>query len=332
MLKPPRLKEGATIGLISPASAADPERIDHSIANLRKLGFRVKEGKHIRSRLGFLAAPDPARLADLHAMFADPKVDAIMCVRGGYGTGRLAPFIDYKLIRRTPKILLGFSDVTFIHLSIWKECELVTFNGPMLNSAFGDPRPFTIEGFRRTVMSPAPAGSIWQGHEDRNYRVVRPGRATGRLTGGNLSLVAATVGTPAEIDTKGKIVFLEDVDEKPYRFDRMLTQLLLAGKLWDAAAVVFGRNVLDEETAKIEQERAKQGLPRIVAPPPTRVSREFEQTVDDVIAERMKPVGIPVIIGLPFGHIDDYATLPIGVKASMDSRTGDLVIEESAVS
>jgi muramoyltetrapeptide carboxypeptidase len=333
MLKPRRLREGATIGLISPASAADPEKVDAAIRNLEKRGFRVREGKHIRDRYGFLAASDTARIADLHTMFADPEVDAIMCVRGGYGTARLAPFIDYNLIARNPKILSGFSDITFLQLAIWKMCGLVTFNGPMLVSAFatGKLKPFTLGGYSRTLMQPSAAGSVWQGHRDRKFRVVRPGKASGRLTGGNLSLVAATLGTPYEIETKGRIVFLEDVDEKPYRIDRMLTQLLLAGKLGDAAGIVFGRNVPDEESARIEQRLVRRGLPKTAAPPPSKVPREFEQVADHAIADRLRPLGIPVLIGLPFGHIDDYATLPIGVRASMDTRTGELTINEAAV-
>lgn len=333
MLKPPRLRTGATIGLVAPASAADLSKIDRGIENLKRLGFRVKEGRHIRKRLGYLAATDPERLADFHAMFADPKVDIVMCVRGGYGSPRLAPFIDYDLISRNPKVFTGFSDITFLHLAILKMCDLVTFNGPMGAATFGAPKlsRYTVDSFVRTVGNRRAAGSVWQGHRDRKFRVVRPGRASGVITGGNLSLVAASIGTQFEIETKRRIVFLEDVDEKPYRIDRMLTQLLLAGKLFDAAAIVFGRNVPDEETAKIEQRLARRGLPHVATPPPTKANREFEQVIDQVIADRLRPLGIPVMIGLPFGHIDDYTTIPLGVRASMDTRTGDLTIDEPAV-
>jgi muramoyltetrapeptide carboxypeptidase len=323
-----------TIGIISPASAVkDVSRVDTGASRLRELGYKVKEGRHVREKLGFLAATDDARLADLHAMFADPKVDAIMCVRGGYGAGRLASRIDYKLVQHNPKILLGFSDITFLHLAFWNKCGLVTFNGPMLNATFAQEQPsvFTISGFNRTLTRYDPAGSIWQGHPDRKFRVVRHGRAGGRLVGGNLSLVAASLGTPFEINTRGKLVFLEEIDEKPYRIDRMLTQLLHAGKLCGAAAIVFGRNVPDEETAALEKAREEEGLPKIAAPLPRKVPREWEPITDDVIADRLKPLGIPVMIGLPYGHIDDYATIPIGVRATMDTRTGDLVIDESAV-
>jgi muramoyltetrapeptide carboxypeptidase len=193
------------------------------------------------------------------------------------------------------------------------------------------PRPYPVESFLRTVGFARPAGSVWQGAADRNFRVVRHGAARGVLTGGNLSLVAATVGTPFEIQTRGRIVFLEEVDEKPYRVDRMLTQLMLAGKLRDAAAIVFGRNVPDTETAEIEAKLAKKGLPHMAKPTPGRVPAGYEQTTDDVIAERLLPLGIPVMIGAPFGHIDDYCTLPIGVRAAMDTRSGELTVVEAAV-
>lgn len=334
MIKPHRLEKGMTIGIIAPASGVpEPEKIDLGIERLLKMGYRVKEGKSLRSRFGYLASPDAARLADIHGMFRDPKVDAIMCVRGGYGTGRLLDAVDYAVIKKNPKIFIGFSDITSIQLAIWKRCGLVTFSGPMLTFTFAPPKPrsFTMGGFMRTLTRKEAPGSIWQGHKDRKFRVVRHGSASGALTGGNLSLACATIGTPYEIETRGKIVFLEDLDEKPYRIDRMLTQMLSAGKLRDAAAVVFGRNVPDEETAKLEKKLAREGLPRVVSSAPRNPPRSYEQTTDDVIADRLRGLGIPVIIGLPFGHIEDYATLPIGVRASMVSRTGELSIVEPAV-
>lgn len=335
MIKPARLERGMTIGLIAPASAVpDSTKLNRGIRNLKSLGFGIKEGKYVRSRHGFLAANDKERLADLHAMFADPGVDAVMCVRGGYGTGRIAPHINYQLIRQNPKIFIGYSDVTMLNLAIWKKCRLINFNGPMVISAFGKESlsNFTLFSFDRTLAHAKAPGCIWQGHADHKYRVVKHGKAKGRLTGGNLSLVAASIGTPFQIETRGAIVFLEDVDEQPYRFDRMLTQLLQAGTFDKAAAVVFGRNVPDADSAKTEVRRARQGrMPKLAAPPPQKVPRTFNNIIDDVIAERMGGLGIPVLIGLPFGHIDDYATLPIGAMASVDTRTGSLSIDEAVV-
>lgn len=332
--KPHRLQPGMTVGLVSPASAArDPQMIDKGIAQLEKLGFRVKEGRYTRCRLGYLAATDKQRVADLNSMLRDPKIDAIMCVRGGYGTMRLLPELDYEAARRHPKPIIGFSDITALHLAFWRQCRLVTFHGPMLLSAFAkdQPKSFTVESMLRILCNAQAGGSIWQGSADRSYRVVREGQASGRLVGGNLSLVAALMGTPYEIDTRGAIVYLEDVDEKPYRIDRMLTQLLLAGKLRDACAIVFGRNVPDDESAKIEAQRFAGGIPRKVDGFPRVPRTDYEQIIDDVIADRLRPLGIPVLIGAPFGHIDEYTTIPFGVKATVNTRTGDVVIEEAAV-
>lgn len=333
MIKPLRLQTGMTIGVVAPASAArDPIHVDQAVHTLETIGFRVKAGRHVRERHGFLASTDRNRLADLHRMFADPKVDAIMCLRGGYGTGRLADAIDYSLVKANPKVFIGFSDITMLNLAFLRKCGLVSFNGPMVASTFADdvPSRFSVASFLRTVCHAAAPGSIWQEHDDRDYRVIRPGTASGRLTGGNLSLLAASVGTPYEIQTRGAIVFMEEVDEKPYRIDRMLTQLLSAGKLKDAAGIVIGRNVPNSEFAEMEG-LAAGDAPRNVKPLPSRLPREFEPLMDDVFYDRLRPLGIPVISGLPFGHIHDYATLPLGVKATMDSRTGDLVIEEAAV-
>lgn len=334
LLKPRRLEPGMTVGVIAPASGVKEEaQVDAAVAGLEEFSLHARLGRSVRKRRGFIAATPAERLADLHAAFADKKVDAVMCLRGGYGTMHLLDAIDYGLVRRNPKIFTGFSDVTALHLAFLRKCRLVTFNGPMASTTFSKrpPSDFSVASFLRTVSEPVPAGSLWQGHADRRFRVVRPGRAEGALTGGNLTLVAATVGTPYEIETRGRIVFLEEVDEKPYRVDRYLTQLLLAGKLSDAAAVVFGRNVADSESAESERQRLGDHPPRRAAAPPRSVPRDFEQIIDEVIAERLAPLGIPVMIGLPFGHIDDYATLPVGCRAGVDTSRGDLVIEEAAV-
>jgi muramoyltetrapeptide carboxypeptidase len=323
-----------TIGLISPSSAVpNAGLIDQGIAALEKLGFCTKEGRFTRGRLGYLAASDRERLRDFNGMLCDGGVDAIMCIRGGYGAMRLLEGLDYEAARRTPKPIIGFSDITAIHLAFARRIRLVTFHGPMLLNAFARkvPRTFTVDGLLRTLTQARPAGSVWEGLPEHNYRVVREGRAQGRLVGGNLSLVAALMGTPFEIDTRGAIVFLEDVDEKPYRVDRMLTQLLLGGKLRDAAGIVFGRNVSDSETAKLEAERFRKGVPRRAEGFPAKPSPRYEPILDDVIADRLRPLGIPVMIGAPFGHVDDYATLPVGVRASMNTRTGELSIDEAAV-
>lgn len=337
--KPKRLEPGATIGIVAPSSGLpDPAPVDTAVDTLRRMGFAVKVGRAVRGRLGFLSAGVAERVRDLHAMFADPRVDGIMCMRGGYGAMHLLPHIDYDLVARNPKVFTGFSDITALGLAFLRRAGLATFNGPMAVSTFAKQPPsmFSTEGFLRTVTIARPAGSVWMGHAEeeagaRSWRVVTPGSAEGRLVGGNLSLVAALAGTPFGMRGRGNIVFLEEVEEKPYRMDRMLTQLLLAGELQEAAGIVIGRNVPDPAFEKLEQERAAAGLPRRAAPTPRRAAREYEQSMDEIIAERLGGLGIPVMIGLPFGHVYDSATLPLGVRAAMDTRTGELALTESAV-
>jgi muramoyltetrapeptide carboxypeptidase len=248
-------------------------------------------------------------------MFLDPKVDAILCVRGGYGTARVLPLLDYGQIRRHPKVFVGFSDVTSLHCAFLKDAGLVSFHGPMLNSHFikDDLPRFTLQGFLRTVTVPRPAGSICQGYKRKTISVLRGGRASGRLIGGNLSVLCTTVGTPHQPDFKGRILFFEDLDEVPYRFDRMLTHLLNAGLLQQVAGIAIGINAN-------------------CADPKAKGAREYRQRVEDVLQERLVPLKIPIVSGLPFGHVPFNATLPIGVAATLDANHGDLVIETAAVS
>lgn len=333
MIKPKHLQPGDTVGVIAPASAVRTVAdVDRAVRGLRAAGFQVKLGKHVKDRHGFLASTDKNRLEDFHAMFADPEVDGIMCLRGGYGTSRIVDAIDFDLVCANPKVFIGFSDITMLGLALAQRCGLVNFNGPMASSTFGKTKPsrFGIAGFLRTVCHVMAAGSIWQEHEDREYRVIRSGKASGRLTGGNLSLLAASVGTPFAMETKDRIVFIEEVNERPYTIDRMLTQMLSAGMLRDAAGIVIGRNVPHPDLAKMEAKCAK-NAPRQVKALPKALPRNFEPCMDDVFFDRLNPLGIPVLTGLPFGHIDDYATLPLGIMATMNTRTGDLVIEEPAV-
>ncbi len=337
--KPKALLPGMCVGVIAPASGLpSDEKIDLGLERLQKLGFKVKPAAHLRERQGFLAASDKSRLEDLHKAFDDPEVDAIMCMRGGYGTMRLLDDIDYQMIKNNPKVFVGFSDITALNLAFLRCAGLVSFNGIMLTTTLGakELSEYSIERFMTIVGMPNKAlGSVWGNmpQEERRIVPIRSGKASGILTGGNLSLLSATIGTPYEIETKGRIVFIEEVDEPPYRFDRMLTQMMLARKLYDAAAIVIGRNVPDDDSRKLEEslgyegikETAQQGFPK-------DPERTWEPILDQVIANRLRPLGIPVISGMPFGHIDDYATLPLGVEATVDVDSGEFTINEPAVS
>lgn len=315
MLKPERLDFGDTVGIVAPASAPpDPKAVDRAAAALERFGFKPKPAKHVRARLGFLAGADRERATDLMAMFADKKVKAILCLRGGYGTARILDRLDYDVIRRNPKILSGYSDITSLHFALVKKANLISFHAPMWNGALADPNvpEFTRKSFFRTVMEAKPSGSILQGNDENTVSILRGGMAEGRLVGGNLSLICASLGTPFQPSFKGKILFFEDVSEKPYRLDRMLTQLLNAGIFSRVAGVAVGVN-------------------HDCVDPDAKPGGEYRQSSADVVKERLSPLRVPVVTGLPFGHVDLNATIPVGVMAQLDGKRGDLIITEPAV-
>jgi muramoyltetrapeptide carboxypeptidase len=320
-IKPSRLNYGDTIGIIAPASAPpDPGAIDRSIEVFERLGFKPKLASNVRRRWGFLAGSDRERAADLMKMFMDRKVNAIVCVRGGYGTARLLPLLDYGKIRANPKIFVGYSDITSLHCAFLVKANLISFHGPMLNSEFikDDLPEFTLQSFLRTLMEPKPTGSLANGlrgngrGRNSEISVLRSGRASGQLLGGNLSLLCTTLATPYQPNFKNRILFLEDLDEVPYRFDRMLTHLLNAGLLQQVAGIAIGTN-------------------KDCIDPKAKGCKEYRQTMEDVFKERLAPLKVPIVLGLPFGHVPMNATLPVGVRATLDGVKGDLAVEESAV-
>jgi muramoyltetrapeptide carboxypeptidase len=315
-IKPQHLTRGDVVGVIAPASAPpDPKSIERATGVLKELGFKVKLGRNVRQRWGFLAGSDQERASDLMSMFGDKKVKAVVCVRGGYGTARLLPLLDYGLIRRNPKIFVGYSDITSLHCALLVKANLVSFHGPMLNSDFIKPRfpDFTLQSFLRTVTQPEPARSVCQGYKKATVRVLRAGQASGRLVGGNISILCASLGTPYQPRFRGALLFFEDLDEVPYRFDRMLTHLLNAGVLQQVAGVAIGINHNCKD-------------------PKAATAKEYRQTLEDVFRERLLPLRVPVVMGLPFGHVPMNATLPMGIRATLDGDKGDLRIDEPAVS
>ena len=312
---PERLNIGDTIGIIAPASPPpNPRNIDRSVGVLQSLGFRTQLASNARKRWGFLAGGDRERAGDLMKMFTDPKVKAIICVRGGYGTTRLLDLLDYRAIRANAKIFMGYSDITALHSAFLLKADLVSFHGPMLNSDFVKRSlpDFTLQSFLRTLTQPLPPGSIRNGYKGKTILTLRRGVASGRLVGGNLTLLCASLGTPYQPNFKNCILFFEDLDEAPYRFDRMLTQLLSATLLQQVAGIAIGVNVNCTD-------------------PRAKTSKEYRQTVGDVFKERLLPLKVPIVSGLPFGHIPLNATLPVGVRATLDANKGDLLITEPAV-
>ena len=311
-LFPRRLQPGDTIGMITPGSYISDESLEKAVNNALKLGFKVKMGKHIRARRGFNAGTDQQRLDDLHLMFSDDTVGGIWCARGGYGCSRLLPFIDYKLISRNPKALIGYSDVTALLNAIYHKTGLIGFHGPVGASEL---TPYTETQFRAVVMEgkapyAIPLSEDNMEKEDGAYRTytIKTGKAKGILIGGNLSLLAALAGTEYLPDAKGKLVFMEDIGEKPYRIDRMLTQLRQAWGLNQAAGIAMGIYA---------DCQPREGEP----------SLSLEETVRD----RTENLDIPAIYGLSFGHIDDQCTLPVGIEAELDVEEQRLTLLEAAV-
>lgn len=316
VIKPPRLKPGDTVGLIAPASAPfESATIREGVETLQSLGFKVKAGKYIKEKYGYLAGSDEKRIADLHEMFKDVEVKAIIALRGGYGSMRLLNLIDYNLIKNNPKIVIGYSDITSLNLGIYHKTGLVTFHGPVAISSFSK---YTQEYFWKILSSTEAAGEIRHPDPDNPLRptahlnTIRPGKATGRLIGGNLTLFTALLGTPYAVDTKDAILFLEETGEEPYDVDRMLTQLLLAGKLDHVAGIIFDK------------------CPNCK---PGEYKPAFYNTLslEEILEDRLGQLRCPVLYGLNVGHEADKPTLPMGIKVTLDADRKVLIFEEAAV-
>ena len=317
LLRPRRLSPGQTIGLVAPSSPPnEPDHVRFAIEVLESVGFRVRPGAHVFGRDGYLAGTDAERAADLNAMFADDGVDAVWCVRGGYGASRILPMLDYDRIRRWPKAVIGFSDVTALLMALYTRAGLVSFHGPAAWRAF---TPYTLGELRRVLCEPTvpvslgapPPFARGEGRVDRENRATTlvPGTARGRLVGGNLCLMAHLTGTPFAPDLRGAILFLEDVDEPYYRIDRFLTQLWLSGQLRGVAGVAFGKFTRCGPSASFVQNRV----------------------LEDVLAERCRELSVPAVAGLMIGHVNDQTTLPIGCLAELDADAGRLTLLEAGV-
>lgn len=305
-----KLKFGDTLGFIAPSGAVRTEgAIERAVEETKRMGFKVKLGESAGQKYGYLSGTDDVRARDINAMFADDEVDAIVCLRGGYGAMRILDKLDYEMIMKHPKVFMGFSDITALHIALLEKCGLVTFHGPMAAANWaGKPLDdFSRESMYRALMNAAPVGELANPPEYPK-QTVNPGIAEGQLVGGNLMLIASSLGTPWELDTKGRIIFIEEIGERTYCVDRMLTQLRLAGKFDDCAGVVFG----DFADCPIEYP-------------------EFGLTLDEIIRDVVAPCGKPVFTGLRCGHCSPKLTLPFGVRACIDADKCTLTVLESAV-
>ncbi len=314
LVKPSALKRGDKIALITPGSYITKTEKQESIKNLQELGFEVTYSERLMQKNGYFSATDKERAADLNEMFSREDIQGIVCARGGYGCTRILPFLDYNLINKNPKPLIGFSDITALLFALYKFSSLVTYHGLVATSTFSK---FSQNYFEKVLINSEEKLVLESSKSRNNYNIygitsITEGIREGELIGGNLSIVASLIGTPYDVDTTGKIIFLEEFLEEPYRIDRMLTHMLQAGKFEKAAGVALGVFKLCE---------------------PNRQNPAFigSFSLMDVLKDRLGKLGIPVIYGLSFGHVVDKLTLPVGIKAEINSEKKTLKLLEKPV-
>jgi muramoyltetrapeptide carboxypeptidase len=312
--KPPRLRPGDTVGLVEPAGFTD-DSFDLALVleTVRAMGLVPRPAPHLMQRYGYLAGKDEARAADINAFYADDAVRAVFAVRGGWGCARVLPHLDFDLIRAHPKLLVGFSDITALHLAFAARAGFTTVHGPNAASAWGKLswdsfRSLAFDGGTPLYRAPEAADDRLVQRAGRT-RTLRAGRASGPLIGGNLTVLAALAGTPYLPDFDGAILFLEDTNEAEYRIDRMLTQLRLAGLLKRVAGIVFG------QCTECRNDGPSYG----------------GFTLSEVLQQHFEPLGIPAFQGALIGHIPNQFSLPVGIRAEIDAEAGTIRILEPAV-
>jgi muramoyltetrapeptide carboxypeptidase len=314
----PALNKGDVVSVVAPAGALDLPAVQRAIERLQQWGLHIKTYGPFDNPYGYLAAPDTQRIEDLQAAIQDPQTTAILAARGGYGCARILHAIDWGMLRQRPKIIAGFSDLTALHAAVDRHAQLVTFHSPNLQDGLGAHdglSPPAAKSFWRAVTGNDPDSASSDGYDllcgfqpADPIRTLVPGTARGRLAGGNLAVFCGLVGTAYFPDLSGRILFLEDVGEPPYRVDRMLRQLLLAGALDRLAGVILGQfTQCDSATDK--------------------PSLTLQQLWRDYFDDR----GIPVITGYPVGHVRDNLTLPLGAPVELDATGGSVRVLQNPV-
>lgn len=313
-IKPKRLKAGDTIGLVCPAAPAySKEQVQVLVESMQALGFKVKLGKNLWKRYGYLAGTDEERAADINEMFADSSVNGILCMHGGWGCARILPFLNYDSIKRNPKVIVGYSDVTALLLGINAMTGLVTFHGPVGGSTWND---FSVKYFKAILMdgemvkyeNPKSKGDNLTQVDDR-ISTINNGVARGKMLGGNLTVLCHILGSKYAPDFKNAILFCEDVEEQPYSVDRMINHLKLTGAFGDMNGFVFGK------CTKCEPGSGSYGL----------------LTLEDLWEDHIKPTQKPAFSGTMIGHITNKFTIPIGIQVEINANTGTIQFLESAV-
>ncbi|MFI5238804.1 MAG: LD-carboxypeptidase [Gemmatimonadales bacterium] len=292
---------GARIALVAPSGPLTGSvDVDTAIANAQSLGWDTVVGEHVLARYSYFAASDADRLADFNSALRDDAIDAIWCLRGGYGAMRIVEQLDYDAARRHPKPIMGYSDISVLHAAVGRACEIVSYHSPNARTALSQ---FARDSFERALLRGVDPCGVASG-----ARIIRGGTARGRLAGGNLSLISSLAGTPYVPDLDGAILVIEDTNEGLYRIDRMLTQLSLAGELSGLKGIAFGYCTscdADESPGDARQSR----------------------TLDDVLAEFADALNIPCIAGIPMGHVADQWTIPLGALARLDADSLTLSVE-----
>lgn len=306
MIKPRRLKIGDTLGLLAPASPIAKEKVELGMQKLLEMGFKVKVGKTAYSNHGYLAGDDKQRAGELIDFFRDETIDGIICLRGGYGTLRILDFLDYDLIRKNPKVFVGYSDITALHIAFNQLSNLVTFHGPMVASDMSeDFSHFSQESLLNSILNEEFNPALK--NASKEIITINPGIVEGPLVGGNLSILVSTLGTPYEIDTKGKILFIEEIGEYTYKIDRMITQLILSNKFKDVNGIILGdfNNCLPKE--------------------------DGDFTLEELVDNLIKPLNKPTVSNLQAGHCEPVVTLPLGVIARLDGSAGKITILDDPI-
>ena len=303
-IHPPTIKKGDTVGVITPSSPlVDDEGYPIAEENFEALGIQLRWGKNVGKKNGYLAGTDEERIADLHTMFADPGIKAIVCLRGGSGAARLLDKLDYGLIARNPKIFMGYSDITALHQAIFTQTGLITFHGAVANSRWTD---MVLNQFKQLFFDGIPPIYAANQHP---VRTLTAGTAEGRLLGGNLTVLTGIAGSRFYPDFTDSILFLEDIGEEPYRIDRMFSQLALSGALEHIKGFVFGR------CSDCEASDPRSSL-----------------TLDEIVDHYIKPLGIPAYQGALIGHMDEQFILPVGARVCIDANKGSITVVENIFS
>ena len=300
IITPKALEYGDTVGIIAPANYT-PKDAEYMISYLESKGYKIVYGKSYYSKWYNFGGTDDVRADDINGFFKDKNIKAIFSIRGGYGTIRILDKLDYNLIKENPKIFSGFSDITTLLIAINEKTGLVTYHGPM-SSNFKDIPEVTESSFFDAYTKPEKEYNILSYDDD--YSIVNAGKSEGEITGGNLSLIVASLGTEYEINTDGKILFIEEIGEHTYRVDRMLQQLRLAGKLKNVKGIIIG------DFNRVNKEAIE------------------DMSLDDVFKENFKDLDIPIIEGVNSGHVRPFITIPIGANAIIDTAKNEIIVKK----